>query len=111
VKLLPFFLDRSSLSLFGDVGVAGCPRDPLYATTCAPALRPSAADSVNGVTITGIRFGKPIGSVGAELALAATVLEWDSQQTLRFGVAVPVLNRQTTRARTVSPYVAFGFSF
>jgi hypothetical protein len=110
-RLLPFFVDRSSLTLFGDVGVAACPRDPLYVTTCAPALRPVASDTVEGVAVRGMRVGRPIGSVGAELSLGAAVLEWDALQTIRFGVALPVLDRATTRARAVSPYVAFGFSF
>ena len=110
-RLLPFFLDRSSVSLFGDAGVAACPRDVLYATTCAPALRPPTPDPNTAATSRGMRVGRPIASAGAELSLSAAVLEWDAQQLMRFGLAVPVLNRETTTARAVSPYLAFGFSF
>ncbi|MEO6529070.1 MAG: hypothetical protein ABIP93_20795 [Gemmatimonadaceae bacterium] len=111
--VLPFFLDRSSVTLFGDAGVAACPRDPLYVTTCAPALRTPASNPSSGVTVSGVRVGRPIGSVGAELSVWAAVLDWDTQQTMRLGVAIPVLGRSTSTRTThaVSPYVAFGFSF
>ena len=95
IGLLPFFLDRSSLTLFGDWGIADCPRDPLYASTCAPAPR----------------IGRPIGSAGAELLLSAAILEWDAPQTLRFGLAAPVVGRERVEADRVTPYLAFGFSF
>jgi hypothetical protein len=107
--VLPLFLDRTALSLFADAGVAACPRNPLYFTTCAPALR--TAPAAPGEEVSGIKVGKPIGSVGAELALGLSVLSWDEPQTIRLGVALPVLNRRTTRADAVSPYLAFGFSF
>ena len=51
IGLLPFFLDRTSLTLFGDWGIAACASDPLYATTCVPPPR----------------IGMPIASAGAEL--------------------------------------------
>jgi hypothetical protein len=95
IGLLPFFLDRSSLTLFGDYGIAACPRDPLYASACAPAPR----------------IGRPIGSAGAELLLSAAILEWDAPQTLRFGLAAPVVGRERVGADRVTPYLAFGFSF
>lgn len=95
IGLLPFFLDRSSLTLFGDYGIADCARDPLYASTCAPAPR----------------IGRAIASAGAELLLSASILEWDALQTLRFGLAVPVVGRERTGAKRVTPYLAFGLSF
>ena len=93
--LLPFFLDRSSMTVFGDWGIAACASDPLYVTTCAP--RP--------------RIGMPIASAGAELLLSAAILEWDAPQTLRFGLAAPVIGRDRVGADRVTPYLAFGFSF
>ena len=95
IGLLPFFLDRSSLTLFGDYGIAACPRDPLYASACAPAPR----------------IGRAIGSAGAEFLLSAAILEWDAPQTLRFGLAAPVVGRERVGADRVTPYLAFGFSF
>jgi hypothetical protein len=93
--LLPFFVDRTSLTMFGDYGIAECASAPLYASTCAPAPR----------------IGRPIASAGIEVALGAAILEWDAPQTLRFGLAVPVVGRERVGADTVSPYFAFGFSF
>lgn len=95
IGLLPFFLDRSSLTVFGDYGIAACPRDPLYSSTCAPAPR----------------IGRPIASAGAEVLLSAAILEWDAPQTLRLGLAVPVVGRERAGAKMVTPYLAFGFSF
>jgi hypothetical protein len=93
--LLPFFVDRTSLTMFGDYGIAECANAPLYASTCAPAPR----------------IGRPIASAGLEVALGAAILEWDAPQTMRFGLAVPVVGRERIGADTVSPYLAFGFSF
>jgi hypothetical protein len=95
IGLLPFFFDRSSLSLFGDYGIAACASDPLYRSTCAPSPR----------------IGMPIASAGVEVLLSAAVLEWDAPQTLRFGLAAPVAGRERAGAKAVSPYLAFGFSF
>ena len=95
IGLLPFFLDRSSLTLFGDYGIAACASDPLYRSTCAPSPL----------------IGMPIASAGAEILLSAAILEWDTPQTLRFGLAAPVVGRERAGARAVTPYLAFGFSF
>jgi hypothetical protein len=93
--LLPFFLDRTALALFGDWGVATCVDRPLYASSCAP---PPV-------------LGRPIASVGGELLLDASILSWDAPQTVRLGLAAPVAGRALTNAKAVSPYVSFGFSF
>jgi hypothetical protein len=93
--LLPFFLDRTALALFGDWGVATCARVPLYSSSCA---RPPV-------------LGRPIASVGGELLLDAAILSWDAPQTVRLGLAAPIVGRELTDAKTVSPYVSFGFSF
>jgi hypothetical protein len=53
----------------------------------------------------------PLASAGAEVLLSASILEFDALQTLRFGLAAPVVGRERTGAKTVTPYLAFGFSF
>jgi hypothetical protein len=93
--LLPFFLDRSSLSVFGDGGVAGCASSTLYVGVCAP---PAYLD-------------RAIVSVGGELGIAAALLDWDFPQNVRLGVAVPVAGRELTGAKSASVYLAFGLSF
>jgi hypothetical protein len=95
VGLLPFFLDRTALTLFGDWGIATCAQRPLYSSSCA---RPPV-------------LGRPIASVGGELVLDAAILSWDAPQSLRFGVAAPVEGRERADAKRVSPYVAFGVAF
>jgi hypothetical protein len=93
--LMPFFFDRSSLSAFVDAGAAGCSAQPLYPSVCSPAAL----------------LGRTIASVGAELGLSAAVLQWDSPQSIRVGVAVPVAGRELVGARRVSAYLAFGLSY
>jgi hypothetical protein len=92
---LPFFFDRSSLTAFADAGVAGCAADPLYPSICVPSPL----------------IGRTIASTGAELVLSAAVLEWDTPQSIRVGVALQVVGREMVGARPASAYVAFGLSF
>ncbi len=93
--LLPFFFDHSSLTAFTDAGVATCATTPLYTGICSPAPT----------------MGRTIASAGAELGLAAAVLDWDVPQEFRIGVAVPIAGRDLTRAKPVSAYLAFGLSY
>jgi hypothetical protein len=93
--LLPFFFDRSSLTAFADAGAAGCASQPLYQSICSPAAL----------------LNHTLASVGGELGLSAAVLEWDSPQSIRVGIAVPVAGRELVGAKAVSAYVAFGISF
>jgi hypothetical protein len=93
--LLPFFFDHSSLTAFTDAGVATCAAKPLYVGICSPA--PS--------------IGHTIASAGLELGLAAAVLDWDTPQQFRLGLAVPIAGRENTTAKTVSAYLAFGLSY
>jgi hypothetical protein len=39
------------------------------------------------------------------------VLDWDTPQQFRIGVAVPIAGRELTAAKTVSAYLAFGLSY
>jgi hypothetical protein len=93
--LLPLFLDRSALTLFGDYGIAECVSDPLFPSTCAPPRL----------------LGRPLVSTGAELNIGAAILSWDAPQTIRLGLAVPVVGRERFDASAVAPYLAFGLSF
>jgi len=58
--LFPLFLDRSSLTLFGDYGIADCVSDPLFPSTCAPPQY----------------LGRPLASTGVELNLGAAILSF-----------------------------------
>jgi len=93
--LFPLFLDRSALTLFGDYGIAECVSDPLFVSTCAPPRL----------------LGRPLVSTGAELNIGAAILSWDAPQTIRLGLAVPVVGRERFGANSVAPYLAFGLSF
>jgi len=93
--MLPVFFDRSSLTAFTDAGVATCATQPRYPGVCAPSPL----------------IGRAIASVGAELGVAAAVLDWDTPQQFRLGLAVPVVGRERAGARTVSAYLAFGLSY
>ena len=57
------------------------------------------------------RIGRPIASAGAEVLLSAAILEWDALQTVRFGLAAPVVGRERSGAKSVTPYLAFGLLF
>ncbi|MEP6991233.1 MAG: hypothetical protein ABJA80_09910 [bacterium] len=91
---LPLFFDRASVSAFTDAAVATCAAAPLFANACA----------------TSPRIGRTIASAGAELVLSAAVLDWDTAQNLRVGVAAPIAARDLA-PRPVSAYLAYGFSF
>ncbi|HUQ45204.1 MAG TPA: hypothetical protein VM033_01055 [Gemmatimonadaceae bacterium] len=93
--LLPLFFGRSSFAAFADAGVATCATNPLYPSICSPAPL----------------IGRTIASAGAEAGISAAILEWDSPQPIRVGVAVPVIGRALTGARPASVYVAFGLSY
>jgi hypothetical protein len=91
LALLPFFLDRTSVSFFYDAGAAWCPAS--LATFCYPAGRDR----------------RWIASVGAELNLAAAVLSWDVPYRFRLGVAHPVT--RAVDAPDLSSYFAVGLAF
>jgi hypothetical protein len=94
--LLPFFLDRSSVSLFYDEGSAWCPAVLPNGAICRdPALTPHYR----------------IASAGAELNVTAAVLDWDTPYRFRVGVALPTLGKQLVGAHDVSTYFTLGLSF
>jgi hypothetical protein len=95
---LPFFFDRSSLSLFSDFGTAWCPNIKSGREVC------NTADSTLTAQLD-------VASVGAELNLNLGVLSWDSPYRFRLGVAVPTYNRNLFDRPRVQAYVVSGISF
>jgi hemolysin activation/secretion protein len=95
---LPFFLDRSSLNLFGDYGTAWCPNVGIGREVC---------NQTNKVLTDQI----DIASVGAELNLVLGVLSWDSPYRLRFGIVSPTHNQVFFGRKSVQFYLVGGISF
>jgi WD40 repeat protein len=85
--LWPVFLDRTSLSLFGDAGSAS-----------------------GGFGAPGTLADNWIASAGAELGINLAV-PYDVPYLLRIGVAAPVVNHSTLPSRSATVYVRLGFSF
>ncbi len=95
---LPFFFDRSSLTLYGDYGLAWC-----------PDIRPGR-EVCNQPNIA--RTDKTaIASVGGELNLNLGLLSWDAPYRLRFGLARPTENRIFFGRPEFVGYVIGGISF
>ena len=113
--LWPLFLDRTSITFFGDAGSAWCPN--LYVERPAPSITLCTLDDYAfGRTTAGSPFiyTSPyfIGSVGGELNISAAILNWDSPFRFRFGVALPVLGRELApQVSSVSSYFTVGASF
>lgn len=83
----PVFLDRTSLSLFGDAGSAS-----------------------GGFGVPGTIADHWIASAGAELGINLAV-PYDVPYVLRIGVAAPVVNHSGLGVSSASMYVRLGFSF
>jgi hypothetical protein len=105
---LPFFLDRMSVTLFGDAGSAWCPG--VFGTRPAPS--PSlctSADVAGGYVSTASRV---IASVGAELNASAAILSWDAPFLYRLGFAAPVAGTEFVYGpKKATVYFAVGASF
>lgn len=91
VRVLPVFLDRTSVALFADAGRAYCPPGTLL-----------ACESRTG--------GRWLSSVGAELNLDAA-LQFDVPYRIRLGVAVPTVGGGVYRTGGASFYAAVGSAF
>jgi hypothetical protein len=95
IPFIPLLFDRFSATAFADAGRAYCPGELVpVAIVCR------AADSENPW----------LASAGAELNLDAA-LYYDIPARIRFGVAVPVANRDYGRGKAASFYLTFGSSF
>jgi hypothetical protein len=99
--ILPAFLDRSSLTLFGDYGSAWCPY-PMTGLVCTQQLE-------SQFQLTRHRY---LASYGAELTLNAAVFSWDAPYRFRLGVVAPAHDEGLlVPAKKVSVYFASGISF
>ena len=94
-RFIPVFIDRTSLTFFGETGRAFCP---------------ASANVVDGVC-TVARLSNPVmTSAGAELNID-TGLQLDIQTRLRGGIAFPLANRGELGAGRAEIYGTFGASF
>jgi len=94
-RFIPVFVDRTSLTLFGETGRAFCP---------------PTADTINGVCGAANIANPVMTSAGAELNVD-TGLQLDLQARFRLGVAVPLANREILGAPQAQVYGTFGASF
>jgi hypothetical protein len=95
VRFIPVFIDKTSLTLFGEAGRAFCP---------------ASAVTTNGVC-RAQDVGNPVmRSAGAELNID-TGLQLDLQARMRLGVAFPLANRAQVGASRAQAYFTFGASF
>jgi hypothetical protein len=93
--LLPVFVGKTSLTVYGDAGEAWC---PLEHGAVPIACSPGDAE----------RF--LLASAGAELNIDAA-LQYDVPYRFRLGLAAPMANRERYGAGVVDPYISFGLSF
>ncbi|MFL5597102.1 MAG: hypothetical protein ACJ77S_06545 [Gemmatimonadaceae bacterium] len=92
-RFIPVFVDRASLTLFGETGRAWCP-----STTNEGICRSSDVDN------------PVMTSAGVELNVD-TGLQLDIATRFRLGLAVPLANRIQLGAGRVQAYATFGASF
>jgi hypothetical protein len=94
-RFIPVFVDKMSLTVFGETGRAFCP---------------ASADTVNGFC-NAVKIANPVmTSAGAELNID-TGLVLDTQARLRLGIAFPLVNREQLGASVAQVYARFGASF
>jgi hypothetical protein len=96
-RFIPIFIDKTSLTLFGEAGRAFCPGTPVGRGVCSASNTLEAENPV-------------MTSAGAELNLD-TSLQLDLPTRLRLGVAFPLSNREILGARATAVYATFGASF
>jgi len=94
-RFIPVFIDKTSLTLFGETGRAFCP--------------------ANAVTTTGVCRPQDVAnpamrSAGVELNID-TGLQLDLATRMRMGLAFPLANRQQLSASRAQAYFTFGASF
>ena len=94
-RFIPVFIDKTSLTFFGEAGRAFCP-----------------ASAVRGNGVCGAEdVGNPLmQSAGVELNIDSG-LQLDLQARLRLGLAFPLANRERLRASRTAVYATFGSSF
>ena len=92
-RFIPVFIDRTSLSIFGETGRAYCPKVV-----------------TNGVCRSVDVSNPAMTSAGAELNLD-TGLQLDLQARFRLGIAFPLVKRDQLGASVAQAYATFGASF
>ncbi|MDQ6872523.1 MAG: hypothetical protein M3037_11055, partial [Gemmatimonadota bacterium] len=95
-RFIPVFIDKTSLTLFGETGRAFCPA--------------SASASGSGVCRASDAGNPAMTSAGAELNVD-TGLQLDVPARVRLGVAFPLANRALLGAPQAQFYATFGASF
>jgi hypothetical protein len=93
-RFIPAFIDKTSLSFFGETGRAWCPSTVGTDGVCRPS-------DIRSPTMR---------SAGAELNID-TGLQLDVPARLRLGVAVPLASREQLGADRAQLYATFGSSF
>jgi len=96
--MLPFFLDRTFVTLFSDVGLAWCPNVATGREVCN-TFDPLLTKHLE------------IASAGAELNVNLGVLSWDSAYRFRLGVVAPTYNRELFQQKPVQAYFVVGVNF
>ena len=94
-RFVPVFIDKISLTLFGDTGRAFCP---------------ASAPLANGVCRTEDVENPAMRSAGIELNVD-TGLQLDLQAIMRMGLAFPLAHRERLGASSAQAYFTFGASF
>jgi hemolysin activation/secretion protein len=95
LHLLPFFLGKTSLTVFADGAEAWCPEHQ--------GVLPGVCDAQDAQR-------RLLSSVGAELNFD-TAFQYDASYRLRLGMAVPASNAAAYGASPVDFYVTFGLPF
>jgi hypothetical protein len=93
-RFIPVFVDKTSLSLFGETGRAFCPSDATGTGVCR-------SQDIGAPQMT---------SMGAELNIDSSV-QLDFNARFRLGIAVPLANRSALGARAAQLYGTVGASF
>jgi len=96
--ILPLFLDRTSLTLFSDVGSAWCPNVAPGREVCN-TFDPLLTKRIE------------IASAGAEFNVNLGVLSWDSAYRFRLGVVAPTYNGDLFGQKSVQVYLVTGVYF
>lgn len=107
VGTLPLFLDRMSVTMFGDAGSAWCPG--VYPARPAPATSLCTSTDVQFADVP--REPDVIASAGGELNVTATLGTWDYPVWWRFGYAVPLVAPSGIVKPRPNAYLTFGASF
>jgi hypothetical protein len=93
-RFIPAFIDKTSLTFFGETGRAWCPANARPDGICRPT-------DIGSPTML---------SAGAELNID-TGLQLDLPARARLGAAFPLANREALRASKAQVYATFGSSF